>query len=648
MLLAALVGTLLALATPAQALVGSPVTLAGPGSDVLDLGGVAMAPDGTGGAVFTKIVDGVPHVFASSYAGGTWSAPMRVDDQPYEASQPQIAAGRGGALLVVWVTQTATVKGQVRYGLFSASLGPGATSFGPSLLVDPDVGVGSFAGVDPSVSGTATGQAIVAYRVVTFRFDGSKASAIPQLRPGDVLSEVRVARLRDDRWARLGSVNVSQELSNRAPTETNGPQAGAGTNGGAVVAWQEADQSGAARIYLRRVFGTTFGPILRVSPEVDEAGRRITGDVDAYSLAATALNQARVAMRVLGNGGGDPTRIFLNSLPPDYAVPANVMTGAEQVFSAEPAVPLGVPSVAAYEKGGQEGLMRLAFAPGRRPRQASVGENGDLMAPAPVPGPASLAGTGVGAAVSSSGGATIAYPSSDGGSPAISVRQELESGAAESVLLSGPQTGPVGELEVAGSPLGDSLVGFLQGEAGHHAIVVARVSQAPTKLSVRAPKAWVKPRAVQLRWAQPQTNIGGLRYTVTLGGRVAAEELRRRQYHPPIALIGNGRVKAQVLATDALGQQVSSRRVTLKVDGEPPVARLAGPSRTGWVAVRLRDIGSGIVAKAARVRFGDGTVAAGRAVFRHRYERPGRYAIRVRARDATGNRMARTLIVRVP
>lgn len=606
-----------------------------------------MAADGSGGAVFTEIVDGVPHVFASRFVRGSWSAPMRVDwDQPYEASQPQIAAGPGGALLVVWVTQTATIKGKIRYGLYSASIGRGASSFRPSMLVDPEVGLGTAAGVDPSLSGTGTGVAIVAYRVVTFRFDGSRASAIPQLRPGDVLAEVRVARLREDRWARLGAVNVSQELSTRAPTESNGPQAGAGTDGGAVVAWQESDQSGGARIYLRRVFGTTLGPILQASPG-EAGGQPVTGDVDAFSLAVTPLDQARVAMRVLGNGAAAPARLFVNSLPPGYTIPSNVLSGPEEVFSSDPSVPLGAPAVAASEKGSKDGLMRLAFAPARRPRQASVGRGGELLASAPVPGPSSLPAAEVGAVLDQQGGATLAYPTNNAGWPAINVRQELASGAAQSSLLVGPQTGPVSGLAVAGSGTGDALIGFRQGEAGHFALVVGAVTASPAKFKLSGPKGWVKPRAVKLSWPQPQSNVGGLRYTVVLGGR-SARVLRKRRFHPPAGLLGNGRLEAQVVATDGLGQQVASPKLTLKVDGEPPRVRLSGPGRGGWLAVRLRDRGAGVDRKRAWVRFGDGTVAAKGAGFRHRYESPGRYRVLVHARDKAGNGMTRAFEVRVP
>lgn len=645
---AALLGVALASPAPSDALVTAPVTIAGPGSDVVEFGGVAMAPDGTGGAVFTRLVGGVPHVFVSRF-DGSWGAPLRVDsDQPYEASQPRIAAGRGGALLVVWVTQVATVKGKVRYGLYSASVGRGASSFRPSLLVDPEVGDGSFAGVDPSVSGTATGQAIVAYRAITFRFDGSKATAIPQLRPGDVLAEIRVARLKEDRWARLGTVNVSQELSTRAPTATNGPKAGAGVDGGAVVAWQESDQGGTARIYLRRVFGNVLGQALQASPgSVD--GVPVTADVNAFSLAVTPLDQARVAMRIPANDGVGPTRLFLNTLPAGFEVPANAMLGAEQVFSASPATDLGLPGVAAYEKGGQEGMMRFVFVSGRRVREAQVDEAGALTPVTMLPGPAALAGAEAGAAVNPDGGGVVAYPAyGASGRPAVAVRQEFASGAAQSALLTGTQSGPIADLRVDGSGSGDALVGFRQGDPGHFQIVVARVSAPPAAFRVKAPKGWVKPRALKLTWQRSESNSGRVTYAVLVGGRTAKKGLRRRQYHPPAVLLGTGRTTAQVLATDALGQQVLSKKVELKIDGEAPLVRLAGPNPGGVVALRLRDPDSGVVGKRVSASFGDGSRESGGVRFVHRYERPGRYKVVVKARDRAGNWVLRRFEVRVP
>lgn len=645
---AALAGVALFSPAPSKALVTPPVTIAGPGSDVGEFGGVAMAPDGTGGAVFTRLVGGVPHVFASRFDGSSWSAPLRVDgDQPYEASQPRIAAGRGGTLLVVWVTQVATIKGKVRYGLFSAAIGRGGSSFRPSLLVDPEVGEGIFAGVDPSVSGTATGQAIVAYRVVNYRYDNTKAVAIPQLRPGDVLSEVRVARLKEDRWARLGAVNVSQELSTRAPTATNGPQAGAGVDGGAVVAWQESDQSGVARIYLRRVFGNVLGQILQASPATVD-GTPVNADADAFTLTVTPLNQARVAMRIPASGGEGQTRLFLNTLPAGFEIPSNQLLGAEQVFSASPAAGIGLPGVAAYEKGGEQGMLKLAFVSGQRARQVGVNGEGALSAPAMLPGPAALPGAEAGAAVDPEGGGIVAYPAYGvGGRPAVAVRQEFPTGAVQSGLLTGVQTGPIDGLDVDGSGLGDALVGFQQGEAGHRQIVVARVSAPPVAFRVKAPKKWTKPRAMRLSWQRAESAVGGVRYSVLVGGRAAKRGLQRRQYRPPAGLLGNGVISARVVATDALGGQVLSRKLRLKVDGQPPLVRLAGPSAAGVIALRLRDRDSGLEVKRTAVSFGDGSAANKAARFLHAYQRPGRYRIAVRASDQAGNRIVRSFEVRV-
>src|SRR5262249_22807114 len=155
-------------------------------------------------------------------------------------------------------TPAATVKGKLQFALMSARLPAGADSFSAAQVVDPNVGEGI--GVAPSLAGTAPGKAIVAYRVITygFRVGSANTTGAVQLRPGDVMAEFRVARLSGNRWSRLGPANRNVEASTRPPTGTNGPQVGIGLEGGAVVAWQEPDQTSAARIWMRRVFGSTF------------------------------------------------------------------------------------------------------------------------------------------------------------------------------------------------------------------------------------------------------------------------------------------------------------------------------------------------------------------------------------------------------
>lgn len=625
-------------AAPAQALITPPVTVDGPSSEILDFGGVAMAPDGSGGLVYVKTVDGVPHIFACRYVGGGWSAPIRVDwDQPFEAGQPRIAAGPGGELLAVWVTQVATVKGQVQYGLFSARIGGGAASFGPSLLVDPNVGEGI--GVDPSLSGTAPGQASVAYRVVTFDFGENGFSTAVQLRPGDVMADIRIARLAGDRWSRLGAVNRNPEASMRPPSTTNGPQVGVGVNGGAVVAWQEPDQTGAARIWMRRLFGTTPGPVLEASPASWE-GAPVSGDADAFSLAVTPFNQARTAIRIAASGSRGPS-LLLNTLPPDYAVPAGALKGASTVFKGGEGM-LGAPGVAATEEGGREGALNLVFASGTRVHQVGVDANGSLTPVIAPPGPPAKPGAEAVAVLGPEGGDVLAYPARDAQDrPVIAVRQEATSGAAQTGLLAGTSGGPVGELTAGPSQSGDALIGFRQGEAGHYQVVVERISAPPASFGARAPRGWVRPARAKLRWQAAKSAVGGLVYSVLLDGRVVKGALRRRSYLPQRAQLGNGVRRVQVMATDGLGEQMISSAVKLRVDGRAPQVAVKVGRAGGLAKVRLRDPDSGLSAASTSVSFGDGARARSGSRFHHAYAHPGRYTIAVRARDRAGNRVAR-------
>ena len=645
-LAAALAGVALATPSNAEAVVTPAVTVAGPSSEIVEFGGVAMAPDGGGGLVYTRAIGGVPHVFVSVYSKGGWSAPLRVDwDQPYDASQPRIAAGPRGELLVVWVTQIATVHSEIRRALFAATLGTNAKGFGPSELIDPDVGDG--AGVDPSVSATAPGQAIVAYRAITFDFDGTQFTTAVQLRPGDVMADIRVARRKDDRWSRLGAINRNPEASMRPPSAGNGPQVEASADGGAAVAWQEPDQSGTARIWLRRVFGTTLGPVLEASPTSSE-GRPVTADADAFALGISPFAQVRLAIRIAaGAGSALAGRLLLNSLPPNFSLTAGKLSGAI-LADGGAGGQLGTPGVAASDEGGGEGSMRLGFLVGTDLRQMGVDDEGALVSVPTPAGPTGQAGGQVLTAVNPDGGGLVAYPAIDGnGRPALAVRQEFPSGAAQAGLLAGAEGGPVAQPAIGLSGAGDGLIGFRQGEPGRFQIVAARVSAPPSELRLTAPTGWLKPNEARLRWQRPRSTVGGLRYSVLVGGRIVKRGLRRRTYRPPRAALGNGLRRVRVLAADAFGQEVLSGSVKLRVDGEPPIVRVKPRPARGAVAVRIRDSHSGLKAKADKVKFGDGSSERGGSKFHHLYESRGRYTLVVRARDRAGNRVVRRFQMRL-
>jgi hypothetical protein len=629
---------------PAQALITQPVTIDGPSSAVGDFGGVAMAVDGSGGLVYVKAVGGVPHVFAARFAEGSWAKPIQVDSSlPYEASEPRVAAGPKGELLVVWVTQVATVKGKVRYGLYSARLAGSSKVFSPPVPIDANVGEGL--GVDPSVVATGQGKAIVAYRAVLNTFSPtSPFTTAVQLRPGDVLAEIRVARLSGDRWSQLGAINVNTEASTRPPSDTNGPQVGVGAEGGAVVAWQEPDVSGVARIYLRRIFGTTPGPPLQVSPSTWE-GNQVTADADAFSLSVTPYVMARVACRFTeATGSALAGRLLVNTLPPNFSTEAAKLAGPQLIGN--PGEEPGPPSIATVENSKRAASTTVAYVSGSRLRELAGTAQGAPAAVA-VPGaPPAQPGTAALTAADPEGGGLVAYPAvSTTGVPVVAVRQEFADHSVQSGFLTGTEGGPVSELAIGRSGGGDGLVGFRQGEPGRYQIVADHVSVPPTAFKLSVPKGWIKPDAAKLSWEAAPSAVGGLTYAVLVNGRTVKSGLRRLRFRPRPVQLGDGVLRAQVLATDLLGQQVLSAAAKLRVDAEPPTVRVA--AHGDRVKVRIHDGQSGVKAKTTLVSFGDGERERLGTGFSHSYGQPGSYRVVVQASDTVGNRVKRGFEVRV-
>ena len=112
------------------------------------------------------------------------------------------------------------------------------------------------------------------------------------------------------------------------------------------------------------------------------------------------------------------------------------------------------------------------------------------------------------------GGGVSAWPSADSaGHPAVAVREDFPDGAVQTALVGGGAGGPIGELAVGRSGLGDGLIGFLQGPLGNAAIVAAQVTAPPARTDPQ--------RAQRLGQARP-------------GGRLlAAGDERRRAAHLP-------------------------------------------------------------------------------------------------------------------
>jgi hypothetical protein len=637
------------LAPSAGAAILSPVTLDGPSQDIVGFGGAAMAEDGSGGVVYLKAVGGTPHVFVSRYIEGRWLAPVRVDyEEPYAAGYPQIGAVDGGELVVVWVTAWATEGGQPVDELLSATLDSGSSGFGPAQIVDPDIGRGT--GASPDLAVTSTGQGDVVYRVVSAG-EGQKSTL---LRPGDVGEEVRVAHFNGETWTDLGAINKDPSASMRPPTEANEPRIALGPTGNGVVVWQEPEAgrsniTGTARIWARRIFGSSLGYVMEVSAEAYD-GVALEQDAEAPAVAVSYLGQAQVAYRQPA-GANSPLpgpRIFVNDLPNgESGVPSTEHPSGTRFAGAviaDPSVTGGKAAVVGpptLDLDGSEEL-RLLYDSNGAPRVVEGTDKG--LAGTLSLGPAWVGSEYAGASVvNPEGGGISAWPTADAhGSPAVAVREDFPGGGVQTGLVSGGAGGRVGEISVGRSTLGDGLVAWLQGRIGDAAIVADDVSAPPGRFAVSVPRGWVKPAGVVVTWQPPVNANGPLAYRVVLDGREVLTSVTLApsgvyEARLPTAALGSGRHSIQVLATDRLGGSTLTGVSKLRVDGVAPTVRVLPTRRGNAVTVRASDRYAGLDAAAVAVSFGDGSGARGRAYVTHRYAHPGVYTVVVDVRDRIGN-----------
>src|SRR5262245_60514291 len=170
-----------------------------------------MAPDGTGGIVYRKRVDGRSHLFAAQFADGGWGRAQRVDDgQRFDSSWPAIGAGNGGRLVVTWVQEFGLQSDR----MYSAALDPGARRFQAPTPVD--LNVGESTATWPSLAMNGSGAAYVAYLVLA-----TPTSADP---PGYARGELRVARYSGSLWSTFGfPLNRNPASPLRLPTRDSGP-----------------------------------------------------------------------------------------------------------------------------------------------------------------------------------------------------------------------------------------------------------------------------------------------------------------------------------------------------------------------------------------------------------------------------------------
>jgi hypothetical protein len=573
----------------------------GPNADVQRLGDLDLARDGTGALTYVKKIGGVDHVFLSRLDGGAWQAPEQIDAGfPGPSSQPVVAAGDGGSLVLAFVS------GGSLYTMIKPGSGQGYTA--PQLIAS--------AAINPSIDLSINDVAYVSFTTTA----------------GGGGGDVAVAR-KDRRATGFTVIPASLDIDpGRAAGLAGGrSKVAVAADGVAVVVWAEG-----GRVFARRVFERSVSAAPQdatVDALLGHAGGPADApDVDIQDDSSFAWvvyrevfddgHQHAIGRRLLGSQFDAPAVVDGQGIPGvDNVGPPRVDVngrGDGYVASAWSASAIGTV------------IKDRAFAP-------AVGL-GPGLAGAVLPVPA----------VDENGDGLIAWTAPDQTVHARAYTAQRTSRVPQApqaeVALSNPAGGgadPASGLEAAADRAGDVAIAFAQGPVGNRAIVVASFDRAPGAFRLSSGTSFRNVQAVPLRWGTSFELWGPVAYTLEVDGRVVAQTTANA-----FAVTGlpDGVHRWRVIATDRRGQVTATAPRLLRQDATPPRARVtvSGRRRRGRpIRVTVRPTDAGPAGQPAAgigrvlIAFGDGgRIAARRAT--HRYRR-GRFTVRVSVRDRAGN-----------
>jgi hypothetical protein len=231
-----------ALVPSARAAIVPGQVIDGPSANILRFGDIDLAPDGTGALVYVKTVGGNNNIFVSVFNGTSWGPGQELSNgtlcpAQFSCSDPHVAAGNGGRVVVTFVANAAAGAGNLE-----AALKPNAA--GTFQLADAAPGSdGEIQGDDVDMD-PASG---VAYAVM------------------DQIANVRASRLSGSTWTEvlgagnLGNISGSNNDTplNLASGNQNTARVAVDSAGNGVVAWPGQDSGGKGQVFARRLVGTT-------------------------------------------------------------------------------------------------------------------------------------------------------------------------------------------------------------------------------------------------------------------------------------------------------------------------------------------------------------------------------------------------------
>jgi hypothetical protein len=625
--LALLLAGVLAPAAAAQPTPSPPYTVAGPSAAIVSLDALSVARDGTGGLVYLATAGGVTHVFVSPLLGGRFQPPQLLDAGLVPASsQPVIAAGNGGVLLVGFI------NGATLYVVDKANATAAFAS--PSALAG--------AASNPSLQMSNFGKAYLAFTVA----DGAG-------------HDVRAAYYAGGSWSLEAAPLNSLPAPYNPGTEPSAPAVATAGDGVAAVAWGEG-----GHVYSRRVWGTSPS-VVDEQADVPSVGG--CGELSASHPSVAAEGNSSyidVAFQeMVSCGGGQQARVLVNRLRGsqyDGAVAADglssggdsaadpnvVMTEYGQGFvTSERETSNDVVALELGNDGAPGGIFQINSLAGTSP-------------PDPVPAVAGLFSD------------VIAWQQDPGTGGPAEIRLRYEPRASTlgpEQVVSSPSLGATDAargLAAAGDGGGEAAVAWIQGTGSSTRIVAEQLYQPPGGARLARSPAYVRTAQPVLRWSASSARWGPITYTVQIDG-VEVGQTGGDALRAPSPL-SDGAHTWDLTAANPAGLTKTSKAVRVFVDTVAPSlgARLSGPRRVRK-SLKLRLIyrdapPAGLPGRDASglarliIRWGDRTtshVKRGKHWITHSNRRPGRYAITITIFDRAGNRrtvVRHVKIARVP
>jgi hypothetical protein len=570
-------------------------TIDGPNADVMELGGIDAARDGTGAVAYLRRDGGLPHVFVSRLSGGAWLPPVRVDVGTGVATEVKVAAGDGNRLAVAWVADGNVYAASTPHSAAPAPFSPVSQIGGPGAKsVDVDLGV------------------------------NDAAYAVWQ-QGGDI----RAARLMDAAWSGIANP-LDITATNDAGTGAQRPKVAVSAEGYAVATWGET--SDRTRVYARRLTGLNLSSFPQQVSQDADGGNADSPDIDIEDDGSFAWVTYRQDI-------GGASRSMARRLVGSTFDAAGAIDGG--IASLEPRIDMN-------GRGQGEGVAQatdnsvLGALLDRDVFETSykLDSFGSTAASKPE------------VAASDRGDLAVAWRAgfADGSVQARARLKPYRQAFASDTQLSNSTLGPVADpgVYIAGDRVGDFAVGMVQGLDGARALSVASYDDPPGAPFIGQAQAYKRQSRPELGWRPGVDLWGEQRYRVLVDGAQIGET--KASTFVPTTPLKAGKHVWQVEAVDGRGQTSRSRARTLRIDSLAPLltVKVSGKRARGQtlkISVKVKDVGgSGL--DHTTIDYGDRSATTRARSVRHRY-RAGRFTLKVAAVDKAGNIARKAIKLRI-